>query len=108
MKVFWSIVAKKNKTKSKERFVGVTEKYLKTEESLKTYDGKLSLRNSCSECSGILLKMGFVTCKMKVYPWKFSLWTCRKYGFYSIWKSLHVIKFMAHTNFFSIKSTGLA
>ena len=30
---------------SKKRFVGVTEKYLKTEESLNTYDGKLSERN---------------------------------------------------------------
>ena len=49
-------------------FVGVTEKYLKTEESLNTYDGKLFERNYCSECSGIFLKMGFVTCKMKMYP----------------------------------------
>ena len=30
---------KQNKNKSKKRFVGVTEKYLKTEESLNTYDG---------------------------------------------------------------------
>ena len=47
IKVFWSIVAQKNKTKNKsrKRFVGVTEKYLKTEESLNTYDGKLSERN---------------------------------------------------------------
>ena len=36
---------KQNKNKSKKRFVGVTEKYLKTEESLNTYDGKLSERN---------------------------------------------------------------
>ena len=36
---------KQNKNKSKKNFVGVTEKYLKTEESLNTYDGKLSERN---------------------------------------------------------------
>ena len=36
---------KQNKNKSKKRFVGVTEKYLKTEESLNTYDGKLPERN---------------------------------------------------------------
>ena len=36
---------KQNKNKSKKKFVGVTEKYLKTEESLNTYDGKLSERN---------------------------------------------------------------
>ena len=43
IKVFWSIVAQKNKTKkkSKKRFARVTEKYLKTEESLNKYDGKL-------------------------------------------------------------------
>ena len=35
----------KQKNESKKRFVGVTEKYLKTEESLNTYDGKLSKRN---------------------------------------------------------------
>ena len=38
-----------NKTKEKvcckKSFVGVTEKYIKTEESLNTYDGKLSERN---------------------------------------------------------------
>ena len=45
IKVFWSIVAQKNKTnKSKKMFAGVTEKYLKTDESLNTY-GKLSERN---------------------------------------------------------------
>ena len=33
------------KTKQKQNFVEVTEKYLKTEESLNTYDGKLSERN---------------------------------------------------------------
>ena len=36
---------KQNKNKSKKKFVGVTEKYLKTEESLNTYDGKLFKRN---------------------------------------------------------------
>ena len=36
---------KQNKNESKKRFVGVTEKYSKTEESLNTYDGKLSERN---------------------------------------------------------------
>ena len=36
---------KTKQNKSKKRFVGVTEKYLKTEESLNTYDGKLSERN---------------------------------------------------------------
>ena len=46
VKVFWSIVAQRNKTnKSKKRFVGVAEKYLKTEECLNIYDGKLSERN---------------------------------------------------------------
>ena len=95
---------KHNKNKGKKRFVGVTEKYLKTKQSWNTYDGKLSERNSCSECSGILLKMGFVTCEMKVYPWKFSFWTCTKYGFYLIWKSLHVIWFITHPNFFFYKS----
>ena len=46
VKIFWSIVAqKKPKNKSKKRFVEVTGKYLKTEESLNTYDGKLSERN---------------------------------------------------------------
>ena len=38
-------VEKQNKNKSKKRFVGVTERYLKTEESLNTYVGKLSERN---------------------------------------------------------------
>ena len=33
------------KTKQKQKFVGVPEKYLKTEESLNTYHGKLSERN---------------------------------------------------------------
>ena len=59
---------KKTNKKVKKRFVGVPEKYLKPEESLNTCDGKLSERNYCSECSGILLKIGFATCKMKVYP----------------------------------------
>ena len=36
------------KQKQKKRFVRVTEKYLKTEESLNTYDGKLSEGNLCS------------------------------------------------------------
>ena len=36
---------KQNKNKSKKMFVGVTGKYLKTEESLNTYDGKLFERN---------------------------------------------------------------
>ena len=36
---------KTNENKSEKRFVGVTEKYLKTEESLNTYDEKLSDRN---------------------------------------------------------------
>ena len=39
------IKQKQNKNKSKKRFVRVTEKYLKTEESLNTYDGKLFERN---------------------------------------------------------------
>ena len=52
---------KQNKNKSKKMFVGVIGKYLKTEESLNTYDGKLFERDKCSECSGIILKMGFVT-----------------------------------------------
>ena len=36
---------KQNKNKSKKSFVEVTGKYLKAEESLNTYDGKLSERN---------------------------------------------------------------
>ena len=36
---------KQNKNKSEKRFVGVTEKCPKTEESLNTYDGKLYERN---------------------------------------------------------------
>ena len=36
---------KQNENKIKKTFVEVTEKYLKTEESLNTYDGKLSERN---------------------------------------------------------------
>ena len=36
---------KPNKNKSKKRFAGVTEKYLRTEESLNRYDGKLFERN---------------------------------------------------------------
>ena len=59
---------KQNKNKSKKRFVGVTEKYLKTEESLNKYHWKLSERNSWSEYSEMLLKMGFVTSEMKVHP----------------------------------------
>ena len=35
----------KKKKKSKKRFVGVTEKYIKPGESLNTYDGKLFERN---------------------------------------------------------------
>ena len=80
---------KQNKDKSKKRFVGVTEKYLKTEESLNTFDGKLSERKLMFRM--LWNKMGFVTCKIKVYPGKFSFWTCTKYGYYSIWKSLHGI-----------------
>ena len=34
----------KKTNKSKKRFVGITEKYLKKEESLNIYDGKLSER----------------------------------------------------------------
>ena len=36
---------KQNENKTKKRFVKVTEKYLKTEESLNTYNGKLFKRN---------------------------------------------------------------
>ena len=46
IKIFWSIVTQKNKkNKSKKRFVGLTEKYLKIEEYLNIYDGKLYKRN---------------------------------------------------------------
>ena len=62
-KYFDQLSHKKNKkNKSKKRFVGLTEKYLKIEEYLNIYDGKLYKRNQCLECSGILLKMGFITC----------------------------------------------
>ena len=44
-KYFDQLSHRKTKQKQKKRFVGVTEKYLKTEESLNTYDGKLSERN---------------------------------------------------------------
>ena len=44
-KYFDQLSHRKTKHKIKKRFVGVTEKYLKTEESLNTYDGKLSERN---------------------------------------------------------------
>ena len=33
---------------------------------------------------------------MKVYLWKFSFWTCTKYGFYWIWKSWYVIGSISH------------
>ena len=36
---------KQTENESKKRFLGVTEKYLKTEESLNTYDGKSFERN---------------------------------------------------------------
>ena len=65
---------KQNKNKCKKSFAGVTEKYIKIEEYLNMYDGKLFDRNQCSECSVILLKTGFVTC------WKFYFWTCTKLG----------------------------
>ena len=45
-KYFGQLPHRKTKqNKSKKRFVGVTGKYLKTEESLNTCDGKLSERN---------------------------------------------------------------
>ena len=57
-----------NKNKSKKSFVEVTEKYLKIEEYLNIYDGKLFERNECLESSGILLRMDFVSCEMNMYP----------------------------------------
>ena len=44
---YFDQLSHKNKTKTKvrKRFVGVTEKYLKTEKPLNTYNGKLSERN---------------------------------------------------------------
>ena len=48
-------------------FVGVTEKYLKTE-SLNTYDGKLSKRKLIFKMLLNTLRDGFVTCEIKVYP----------------------------------------
>ena len=45
-KYFGQLPHRKTKqNKCKKRFVGATEKYLKTEESLKTYDGNLSEGN---------------------------------------------------------------
>ena len=41
--------------------------------------------------------MSFVTCKMKVNPWKFPLWTCTKYGFYLIWTSFNILCFRPAT-----------
>ena len=46
--------------------------------TVNTYDRNLFNRNKCSECSGILLKIGFATCETKLYPWKFYFWTCTK------------------------------
>ena len=59
----------KQKTKHKKKLVELTEKYLKMRntETYKT-GKKLFKKNYCSECSGILLKIGFVTYEMKVYP----------------------------------------
>ena len=39
IKIFWLIVTQKNKNKSKKRFVGLTEKYLKIEEYLNIMRG---------------------------------------------------------------------
>ena len=41
----YQLSQRKTKQKSKKRFVGVTEKYLKIQESLSIYDGKLFERN---------------------------------------------------------------
>ena len=44
-KYFDQLSQRKTKQKSKKRFVGVTEKYLKIQEYLSIYDGKLFERN---------------------------------------------------------------
>ena len=44
-KYFDQLSHRKTKQKQKKRIARVSEKYLKTEESLNTYDGKLSERN---------------------------------------------------------------
>ena len=42
---YFDHLSHREQNKNKSRFPGVTGKYLKTEESLNTYDGKLSERN---------------------------------------------------------------
>ena len=42
---YFDQLSHRNKNKSKKRFVGLTEKYLKIEEYLNIYDGKLFERN---------------------------------------------------------------
>ena len=116
IKIFRSIVTKKKQknpkktkqNKSKKRIVGLTEKYLKIEEYLNIYDRKLCERNQCLECSGILLKMGFIACEMKVYPWKLSFWTCTKLRIlFDLGNPTRHLIYYAKLNL-STKTTGLA
>ena len=64
---------KKNKFKRKKTFVELPEKYLKIEEYVKIYDKRLFEGNYYSKCPGVLLKIGFFTCEIKVYLMKFFL-----------------------------------
>ena len=67
----WS--EKQNKNKNKKSFARVTEKELKREESLNTCGGKFFKRNVQNA-----MEYCYATWKMKLYPWKFSVWTCTK------------------------------
>ena len=103
IKVFWSIVAQKkqNKTKSKKRFVGVTEKHLKTG----------ILKHIWWEVIWKKLKFRMLSNTLKdwlcylrnetMQPWKSSFWTCTKYRFYSIWESLRHLIYSAYWIFFN-------
>ena len=54
----------------------------------------------CSEYSGILSKIGLVTCKMKVHPWNVSFSTYKKLWILLDLGSLYVIKLLHIFNFF--------
>ena len=81
IKIFWSIVAQKNKTKAKEKVCRSNWKVSKNRGIFKhishlmgSYSRDINVQNALEYS----WRMGFVSCGMKVYPWKFSLWTCTK------------------------------
>ena len=52
--------------------------------------------------------MGFITCEMKVYQWKFSFWTCMKLQIlFDLGNPTHHLIYYAY-KFFSTKTTGVA